>query len=112
MLSILLPFEDQEQQKRVIRVVGDHTTFQGLIDILGEVEGQKYQTTYLSADEALVEQERARKAENEEAELAWSLRTLGAGGYAIVPGPLDNDRFDFRPESAQETFQRVFHKQN
>ncbi|KAF2098630.1 NAD(P)-binding protein [Rhizodiscina lignyota] len=106
-LSILLPFVSG-QQKREIRVVGESTTFQGLIDVLGEVEGKAYQTTYLPADEALAEQEKARKAEDEEAELAWSLRTLGAGGFAIVPGPLDNARFDFPPESVRETFERVF----
>ena len=89
---------------------GQRTTFQGLIDILGDVEGQKYETTYLPIEEALSEQERARKAENEEEELAWSLRTLGASGFAIVTDPLNNSRFDFRPESAQETFKRVFQK--
>ena len=76
--------------------------------MLGEIEGQKYQTTYLPPDEALAEQEKARKAEDEEAEMAWSLRTLGAGGFAIVPGPLDNSRFDFKPETVRETFERVF----
>jgi hypothetical protein len=106
-LSILLPFTPGEQ-KREIRVVGEHTTFQGLIDLLGEIEGQKYSTTYLPVEEALAEQEKARKAEDEEAEMGWSLRTLGAGGNAIVPGALDNDRFDFKPESARQTFERVF----
>ena len=92
-LSTLLP-SIIGQQKREIRVVGERTTFQGLIGVLGEIEGERYSTTYLPADEALEEQENARKAEDEEAEMAWSLRTLGARGYAIVPGPLDNDRFD------------------
>jgi hypothetical protein len=106
-LSILLPFPTG-QQKREIRVVGEHTTFQSLIDVLGEIEGQKYETAYLPVEEALAEQEKARKAEDEEAEMAWSLRTLGAGGFAIVPGTLDNDRFDFKPESVRETFDRFF----
>ncbi|KAH8900850.1 NAD(P)-binding protein [Thozetella sp. PMI_491] len=109
-LSILLPFTSG-QQKREIRVVGEHTTFQNLIDVLGDVEGVKYQAKYLPASEALAEQEKARKAENEAAEMTWSLRTLGAGGYAIVPGPLDNDSFDFKPESVRETFERVFRPQ-
>jgi hypothetical protein len=106
-LSTLLPFEDK-QQKREIRVVGESTTFQRLIDILGEVEGVKYQTTYLPVAEALAEQEKARKAEDEEGEMNWSLRTLGASGSALVPGPLDNERFDFKPESARETLEREF----
>jgi hypothetical protein len=106
-LSTLLPFSPG-QQKREIRVVGERTTFQGLIDVLGEVEGQKYKTTYLPVDEALEKQKKARNAEDEEAEMGWSLRTLGASGYGIVPGPLDNARFDFKPESVRETFERVF----
>lgn len=68
-LSTLRPFAPG-QQKREIRVVGEHTTFQGLVDILGGVGGKAYQTTYMPAAEALVEQENARKAEDEEAEFA------------------------------------------
>jgi hypothetical protein len=109
-LSTLLPFAPGEQ-KREIRVVGEHATFQSLIDVLGEVEGQAYQTKYLPTAEALAEQEKARKAEDEEVEMAWSLQTLGASGYAIVPGPWDNARFDFTPESVRETFERVFRRQ-
>ena len=108
-MSILIPHEPT-RQKREIRVRGQRATFQELIDILGEVEGQKYETTYLTVDEALAEQERARKAENEDEELAWSLRTLGASGFAIVPDPLDTSRFDFTPETVRETFKRVFQK--
>jgi hypothetical protein len=106
-LSTLLPIAHM-QQKREIRVVGESTTFQTLIDIIGDVEGIKYEATYLPVAEALAEQDKARKAEDEESEMFWSLRTLGASGDATVPGPLDNDRFDFKPESARETFQRVY----
>jgi hypothetical protein len=108
-LSTLLPFAPG-QQKREMRVVGEHTTFQSLIDVLGEIEGQAYQTTFLPTAEAVAEQEKARKAEDEETEMAWSLQTLGASGFAIVPGPLDNARFDFIPESVRETFERVFRR--
>ena len=108
-MSILIPHEPS-RQKREIRVSGQRTTFQELIDILGEIEGQKYETTYLPVEEALSEQEKARKAENEEEEMTWSLRTLGASGFAIVPDPLDNSRFDFKSESVRETFKRVFQK--
>jgi hypothetical protein len=108
-LSTLLPFSPR-QQKREIRVVGERTTFQGLIDVLGEIEGEKYKTTYLPVTEALVEQEKARKAEDEEGEMGWSLRTLGASGFGIVPGPLDNEKFDFKPESVRETFERAFRR--
>jgi hypothetical protein len=68
----------------------------------------KYETTYLPVEEALVEQNKARKAEDEDLEMFWSLRTLGASGNATVPGPLDNHRFGFKPESARETFQRAY----
>ena len=105
-LSVLLPFVDGHQ-KREIRVVGERTTFQGLIDVLGETEGEKYESTYLPADEALAEQEKARKAEDETAELLWSLRTLGASGNATVPGSWHNDLFDFKPESVRETLERT-----
>ncbi|KAI9690660.1 MAG: hypothetical protein M1820_009940 [Bogoriella megaspora] len=106
-MSVLLPFADGHQ-KREVRVVGERTTFQGLIDILSEVEGEKYESTYLPIGEALAEQEKARKAEDETAELFWSLRTLGASGSATVPGSLHNDLFDFKPESARDTLERTF----
>jgi len=106
-LSVLLPFP-AGKQKREIRVVGEHTTFQGLIDALGEVQGKKYQTEYLPATEALAEQEKARKAEDEEGEMAWSLRTLGAGGFALVNGPTDNHLFNFKPETVRQTFKRAY----
>lgn len=106
MLSTLLPHKSGSQ-RREIRVVGERTTFQGLIDVLGEVEGRTYQTKYLPIEQALAEQEASRKVEDEEGEMYWSLRTLGAGGYALVPGPLDNARFDFQPESARQALERA-----
>ncbi len=90
--------------------MGERTTFQGLIDILGEIEGCKYESKYLPVEQALAEQEKAWKAEDEEGEIYWSLRTLGASGDALVPGPLDNGRFDFQPESVRQTFERTFRK--
>lgn len=107
MLSTLIPIP-RMRQKREIRVVGESTAFQTLIDILGDIEGIKYEATYLPVAEALAEQDKARKAEDEQSEMFWSLRTLGASGNATVPGPLDNDRFDFKPESVRETLQRAY----
>jgi hypothetical protein len=86
--------------------------FQKLIDILGDIEVVKYQTTYLPVAEALSEQGKARKVKDEEAEMYWGLRTVGASGNATVPGSLDNYRFDFKPESVRETFERVFGPKN
>jgi hypothetical protein len=105
--SILLPFEDG-QQKREIRVTGDQTTWGRLIGDLGTAQGATYEQKYLPASEALHYQEEARRAEDEAAEMMWSVKPLAASGNAIVPGKLDNDRFSFRPETALETFQRVY----
>jgi hypothetical protein len=107
--SLLLPFPPNAQ-KRTIRVAGEQTTFQKLIDTLGEVEGVKYKTTYLTPDGALAEQEKARKAQDEAGQMDWSLRTLGSGGFAVVGEPLDNDKFGFEPESLRATFAREFGK--
>jgi hypothetical protein len=91
-----------------MRVVGQEITFQGLIDALGEVEGQKYQTIYLPVTEALALQEKAQIAGDQDDEMFWSLRTLGASGNAVVAGPWDNARFDLKTETVKETFERVF----
>ncbi|RFU27386.1 hypothetical protein B7463_g8952, partial [Scytalidium lignicola] len=107
--STLLPLKPG-QQKREIRVVGESTTFQGLVDALGEVEGVKYKSIYWLTKDALVEQEKAQRAEDEERVLYWSVRTLGASGNAVIGGPSDNDKFGFTPETARETFQRVYGK--
>jgi hypothetical protein len=80
------------------------------MDTIGEVEGVKYKTSYLPVVEALAEQDKARKAGDEESEMFWSLRSQGASGNAVVGEPLDNDKFDFKPETARETFQRAYGK--
>ena len=108
-LTTLLPFEEG-QQKRDIRVVGEHTTFQGLIDVLGDIEGVIYDSKYLPVEYALEQQEKARNAEDEEGEMYWSSRTLGGSGNALVPGPLDNSKFDFKPETVRQVFERTFRK--
>jgi hypothetical protein len=96
------------QQKREMRVAGEQTTFQGLVDVLGEVEGQKYKASYPPVADALAEQEKARQAGDVTSELTWSLKSLGASGYSLVGEPLDNSRFDFKPQSIRETFEKVF----
>lgn len=108
-LSTLLPFH-QGKQKRELRLRGEQTTFGMLIDIISEIQGEKYDSTYLPVSEALAEQEKARKSGNEEEEMFWSLRSLGASGTAIVGEPLDTSLFDIKPESARETFQRAYGK--
>lgn len=105
--SVLIP-TDPSQQKREIRVAGERTTFQNLIDVLGEVEGSKYTCNFMPIAEAQAEEDTARQAENEEQVLHWSLRTLGGGGNALIGGSPNNDKFGFTPESVRETFQRVY----
>ncbi|KAI5456649.1 hypothetical protein BGZ63DRAFT_517418 [Mariannaea sp. PMI_226] len=108
--SVLLPLEPGSQ-RRDIRVTGDRTTWGQLIKDLGQAQGVEYQSSYLDPADAAVKQEEARKRGDEEAELMWSVKPLAASGNGIVPGKLDNDRFSFRPESARETFQRIYGKQ-
>ncbi|KAJ6572635.1 hypothetical protein B0H10DRAFT_2168683 [Mycena sp. CBHHK59/15] len=35
-------------------------------------------------------------------------RTIGSSGKVTVPGPLDNDKFEFTPETLKETMQQLF----
>jgi len=106
--SVLLPFSSPQQQKRVIKVTGDQTTWGKLIADLGKAQGVVYEQSYLPVAEALQKQEEARVAEDEALEMMWSVKPLAASGNAIVPGKLDNGMFSFRPETALETYRRVY----
>ncbi|KAJ6512545.1 hypothetical protein C8R45DRAFT_1152235 [Mycena sanguinolenta] len=105
--SILLPFPEG-QSRREFRVRGDHLTWTQLIGLLEEVQGVKYQVTFIDPQEAAKKQEEARQRGDEEAELMWAAKTLGpAGKGGIVPLPLDNDKFDFKPEPLKVILQRT-----
>ncbi|KAF8120929.1 hypothetical protein K438DRAFT_1701261 [Mycena galopus ATCC 62051] len=104
--SILLPFP-AGQSRREIRVRGDHVTWRQLIALLEEVQGVKYQVTFIDPQEAAKKQEEARQRGDEEAELMWAGKTLGPSGKVVVPLPLDNDKFDFKPEPLKAILQRV-----
>jgi hypothetical protein len=78
--------------------------------ILEEVQGVRYDVTYLHPRDAAEKEEAARVAGDHEAEIVWSSKTLFATGTAYVPGPFDNARFSFAPESARETLERLFGK--
>ena len=54
----------------------------------------------------LEQQEKARKAEDEDGEMYWSLRTLGGSNNALVLGPLDSCKFDFEYETVRQVFER------
>ncbi|KAJ7759403.1 hypothetical protein DFH07DRAFT_445559 [Mycena maculata] len=104
--SILLPFPAGES-RREIRVRGDHVTWTQLIALLEEVQGVKYKVTFIDPQEAAKKQEEARKRGDEAEEIVWAGRVIGPAGKVTVPGPLDNDKFGFTPETLKQTMQRV-----
>jgi len=105
--SILLPFAPKQAQKREIRVVGENIAWEKIVETLEEVYGVRYQVTCLPVELAAQKEEEARKKGDEEQEMLWSFIPFASSGFAIVPGPLDNDKFSFKPESVRETFIRV-----
>ncbi|OCL11537.1 NAD(P)-binding protein [Glonium stellatum] len=112
--SLLIPFEatGRDGAERVIRVGGEITTFQRVVDLLGEARDVKYSVTYVDPSEAITKEEEARLNGDEEAQMAWSIVPLISSGFGVpdgIPGSkLDNDRFSFIPEKVHETFQRVY----
>jgi len=104
--SILLPFPEGTSG-REIRVRGDHMTWTQLIALLEEVYGVKFKVKFIDPKEAAKEEEKARKRGDEEDEIMWAGRTVGPSGKVTVPGPLDNDKFGFTPETLRETMQRL-----
>jgi hypothetical protein len=107
--SVLLPLE-QGKSCRELRVAGETLTWATLIETLGEVQGVKYNVTYLDPREAAEKEEAARVAGNTEAEMLWAGKMLFSTGVAHLAGPLDNARFSFTPENAKETLQRLIGK--
>ncbi|KAF8142730.1 hypothetical protein K438DRAFT_1994641 [Mycena galopus ATCC 62051] len=107
--SVLLPLE-QGKSCRELRVAGETLTWATLIETLGEVQGVKYNVTYLDPREAVEKEEAARVAGNTEAEMLWAGKMLFSTGVAHLAGPLDNARFSFTPENAKETLQRLIGK--
>ncbi|KZF25654.1 NAD(P)-binding protein [Xylona heveae TC161] len=107
--SVLLPFENDEAERQ-LRVIGQNVSHAELLDILEEIQGSKYDRTYLPLAEAAEKQDESRKKGDEASVLYWSLRQLQGSGNGRVPGPWDNDKFSFKPESARETIQRIYGK--
>ncbi|KAJ6528933.1 hypothetical protein B0H19DRAFT_968764 [Mycena capillaripes] len=103
--SVLLPFSEG-QSRREIRVRGDQVTFTQLIALLEEIQGVKYQTKFFDPQEAAKKQEEARLRGDEEGELMWAGRTNIPAGRVIIPLPLDNEKFGFKPEPIKETLRR------
>jgi hypothetical protein len=112
--SILVPLEDPSVPGRELRVAGSTGSWKNLIDTLGEVQGVTYTYTSLDPSEAAKEEEKARLAGDIGNELGWSAKPLATTGGALV-GPLengkvvlDNDKFNFVPETPKETFERMY----
>ncbi|KAJ6540867.1 hypothetical protein DFH09DRAFT_991354 [Mycena vulgaris] len=107
--SVLLPLE-AGTACRELRVAGDNLTWAELMQLLGEVEGVPYETTYLDTRDAAEKEEAARVAGDTVGEILWSGKTMMPDGGAFMPGPYDNARFSFTPETARETLERLFGK--
>jgi hypothetical protein len=107
--SIIIPFDVGGGPIRVIRVAGETTTFQSVIDTLGEVEGVKYDVKYVDPAVAKQMEDDARRKGDFGEAYGWSVRPLAASGNAIViGGGVDNEKFDFKPEGVREGFERFF----
>ncbi|KAJ7739960.1 hypothetical protein B0H14DRAFT_3609853 [Mycena olivaceomarginata] len=108
--SILIPF-DGSKNVREFRVPGKaRLTWETLVEYLGEVQGVEYKLTYLDPREAAAKQEEARKSGNEDEEVFWAGKSVMLNGSGLIPGPLDNAKFSFTPETAKETIKRLFGK--
>ncbi|KAJ7870912.1 hypothetical protein B0H14DRAFT_3083842 [Mycena olivaceomarginata] len=107
--SMLLPLE-RGQTCCELRVAGETLTWAALIQTLEEVQGVKYDVTYLDPREAAVKVEAAHVAGDTKTEMLWEAKTTCATGVAYVRGPFDNALFDFTPENAKQTLQHLYGK--
>ncbi|KAF2172812.1 hypothetical protein M409DRAFT_16772 [Zasmidium cellare ATCC 36951] len=113
--SLLIPFKADGgafPNRRTIRAQGGSKPYGELVADLEEARGMKYSVEYRDRAEALKLQEQARQQGDEAGEMFWSIRTLPASGYGVADGveegKLDNDLFDFTPETQKETFERFW----
>jgi hypothetical protein len=113
--SLLIPLRPTKASGsangRTLRVQGSTCTFQGLVDALGAARRVKYETQYLDPTEVKEKEEQARLAGDEGAEMQCSIRPLIASRFGVADGEgkgLDNAIFDFKPETLEETFKRVY----
>ena len=72
----------------------------------------KYTIQYRDPSEAAAKEENARLKGDEVAEMMWSIRPLLASGFGVADGvlnpTLNNELFDFTPESMEMTFKRIY----
>lgn len=86
-------------------------TFKSLVEAYEASKQVKYQVNYLPVAGA-AEIEKQKKLEGDvNGERLWSIRTLVASGFGRADGvagsKLDNNLFDFVPETAKRTFERI-----
>ena len=103
--SLLLP---TTSQRREFRVAGEQTTFQDFIETLEAVQDVNYKVEYLDPEDATEKGMKAWKDWNLKPELMWSFKEFLATGGARFPGPLDNGKFEFEPESVETALRRMF----
>lgn len=72
----------------------------------------KYTVQYRNPLEASETEEKARLNGDELGEMSWSIRPLLASGFGVADGALNsslnNELFDFTPESMEMTFKRIY----
>lgn len=119
--SLLLSFRENcgpnFPGRRVLRVQGGSKPYQELVADLEAVRGIQYYVEYRDPAEARELEEKARQEGDEAGEMHWSIRTLPASGFGVADGEenkakLNNDLFEFVPETQRETFQRVWKHTN
>jgi hypothetical protein len=106
--SLRIPFKGSGRTLRVQGWTGK------LEDLIGELEKERrvsYDITWADVSEAKKLEEQARVNEQDWPEMQYSIKTLLASGFGVADGvgKLNNDLFDFTPETPRETFARVFH---
>jgi len=102
--SILLPFE-AGQSERQLRVPNGNWKIKDAIRILGEVQKAKYTENYIPVSVARELQEKYRQEGNTHMELLSGLSALFGSPLCKVPGPWDNEKFDFTPLTLKEMFE-------
>jgi len=95
-------------QKRELRITGSRQTFKELIEKLGRAQGIEYTFTFPHSSVALEEQYKAWEQDDEDGEYGAALKGLPTSGVAHAGEGDDSAAFGIKPESAENTFKRMF----
>ncbi|KAJ6560953.1 hypothetical protein B0H10DRAFT_1966757 [Mycena sp. CBHHK59/15] len=100
-------FNGVDLQNHTIEAYG-HPDAETSVTALSDVIRYTVESIFLpfppgKSGQAAKKQEEARKRGDEVEEIKWAGRTIGSSGKVTVPGPLDNDKFEFTPETLKET---------